>query len=328
MVASMLRKGRVQTGVRPFNPYRDLGAVAELIDVAFGDGLDPAGRVTLDEMRRAARWGAWLGWLYYPGWSGVDSTSGFVWVEQGCVVGNVSLRRTLEWNGFLIGNVAVHPDWQGRGIAKALVEAALDEISVQGGRWVGLEVEADNQVARRLYESEGFREIGRMLHMLRLAGMPYDGKLPQYPSLRRGRGRDSLALIDLVRAVIPERQRPLLELRLENYRPGWERTLDQFLEGRREVWWVIENGGVICAAVRVLRERGRLPDRLEVLVSPERSGFVEDVLVQQALASLRGASKKAVEVLLPNATDALVAVLDAAGFQKLRVLVQMRLDLV
>jgi hypothetical protein len=56
MVASMLRKGHVQTGVRRFDPQRDLQAVAELIGIAFGDGLDPAGRVALADMRRVARW--------------------------------------------------------------------------------------------------------------------------------------------------------------------------------------------------------------------------------------------------------------------------------
>lgn len=328
MVASMLRKGRVQTGVRRFDPYRDLEAVAELIGVAFGDGLDPAGQAALADMRRVARWGALLGWLYPPEWGGLGSTSGFVWVEEKHVVGNVSLRRSPEWGGFLVGNVAVHPDWQGRGIASALMEAALDEIASQGGRWAGLEVEADNQVARRLYGGEGFQELGRVLHMLRPAGLPWDGVSPHHPALRRGRSRDSSALVDLLRAVVPEHLRPLLELRLQDYQPNWGRALDQFLEGRRETWWVIEDGGTVCAAVRVLRERRGYPDRLEVLVLPERSGCFENVLLQQALASLRGAPKKAVEVLLPNATDSLVTGLKAAGFEELRVLVQMRLDLV
>jgi hypothetical protein len=51
-------------------------------------------------------------------------------------------------------------------------------------------------------------------------------------------------------------------------------------------------------------------------------------LVQRAVASLQGAPKKAVETLLPGATDALITALRMAGFQELRVLVQMRLDLV
>lgn len=325
-MASMLRKGRVRTGVRPFDPYRDLGAVAELIGIAFGDSLDPAGRAALVEMRRVARLGTFLGWLYQPGWGSENSMPGFVWIEDGQVVGNVSLRRTPLRGGFLIGNVAVHPDWQGRGIASALMEAALDEIVSLGGQWVGLEVEADNQVARRLYERLKFAEVGQVLHMLRPAGLPWDKGIPQHPSLRRGRYRDSEALVGLMQAVIPEHQRPLLELRLADYRLSWGRTFDQFLEGRREVWWVIEERGAICAAVRIVRERWRRPDRLEVLVLPEYRGRFENVLVQRAITSLRGAPRNAVEVLLPNPDDSLVTALLAVGFHKLRVLIQMRRD--
>jgi ribosomal protein S18 acetylase RimI-like enzyme len=325
-VASMLCKGRVQNGVRCFDPGRDLAAVAELIDASFGDALDPAGRAALADMRRVARWGALLRWIVPLDWSGLGAMTGFVWVEGGQVVGNVSLRRSPEWGGFLIGNVAVHPCWQGRGIAGTLMEVALDEIISRSGRWAGLEVEADNRVARRLYSRQGFREVGRVLHMLRPAGLPWNGSSSHHPALRRGRSRDSSALVDLSRAVVQERLRPLLELRKQDYQPNWQRALDQFLEGRRETWWMIKDGGVACAAVRVLRERGRYPDRLEVLVLPEYAGRFENVLVQQAMASLRGASKKAVETLLPDATDWLVAELRTVGFEELRVLVQMRLD--
>ena len=327
VMASILSKRRVQTGIRPFDPYRDLEAVAELIGIAFGDNLDPAGRAALAEMRRAARFGVVFGWLYQTGWSVEDSPPGFVWIERGRVVGNVSLRRTPARGGFLVGNVAVHPDWQGRGIAGALMEAALDEIASLGGQWVGLEVEADNQVARRLYERLQFAEVSRILHLLRPAGSSWNGEIPRCPSLRRGRHGDSEALIDLVRAVIPEYQRPLLELRLVDYRLSWERALDHFLEGRREVWWVIEEKGAVCAAVRVLRERRGRPDRLEFLVSPEYGGRFEDVLVWRAISSLRGAPKKMIEVLLPNPDDSLVEALKIAGFRKLRVLIQMRRDL-
>ncbi len=318
---------RARNGVRPFDPHRDSGPVVELIAAAFGDKLGPAGQVALERMRRKARWDPLLGWLYWPGGSGGAVAPGFVWVEEGRVVGNVSLRRAPARGGFLIGNVAVHPAWQGRGIARALVEAALEEISARGGRWAGLEVGADNQQARRLYERLGFREVGRTLHMHRPPGLPWAGGPLPHPALRRGRSRDSAALIELVRAIVPEPLCPLLELPKGNYRPGWERTLDCWLEGRREVWWVIEEGGAVRGAVRALRERGRRPDLLEVLVAPEHNGRFEAVLVQQGVAGLRGASKKMVETMLPSPTEPLVVALEADGFQKLRVLVQMRLNL-
>jgi ribosomal protein S18 acetylase RimI-like enzyme len=327
VVAATLRKGRVRTGVRPFDPYRDLGAVAELIAVAFGDKLDPAGQAALAEMRRVVRWGPLLWWIYGPGWGSVSATAGFVWVEKGHVVGNVSLRRALGWGGFLVGNVAVHPDWQGRGIANALMEAALGEVSAQGGRWVGLEVRAHNQAARRLYEHMGFQEVGSTLHMLRPADLLWVGSPSPHPLLRRGCSRDSVALMGLVRTVIPESQRPLLELRREDYRLDWESALDRWLEGRHEVWWVIDEDGALCGAVRALRERGRRPDRLEVLVAPRHEGRFETVLVHQGMDSLRGASKKMVEIVLPRPAEPLIAALEAAGFRELRVLIQMRLDL-
>lgn len=322
------RHGRhTQNGVRFFDPYRDLGQVAELIGVAFGDRLGPAGRVALAEMRRTARWGLLVWWRYWPGWSRAGIAPGFVWVEDGRVVGNVSLRRAPGWGGFFVGNVAVHPDWQGRGIASGLMKAALEEISARGGRWVGLEVRANNQVAHRLYEHLGFRETGRTLCMLRPAGLPWAGNLLPHPALRRGRRYDSAALIGLVHAIVPEPQRLLLELRRRDYQPGWERALDHWLEGRREVWWVVEEDGAVRGAVRALRERGRRPDRLEVLIAPEHNSRFEAVLVQQGVASLRSAHRKMVEIVLPSPTEPLVTALEAAGFQKLCVLVQMRLDL-
>jgi GNAT superfamily N-acetyltransferase len=327
-VTALLRGDQTKTGVRSFDPYRDLRPVTELIAIAFKDKLGPDGQIALAEMRRIARWGPLLWWLFWPGWSGGGVAPGFVWVEQGRVVGNVSLRRALGWGGFFIGNLAVHPDWRGRGIATALMRAALEAISERGGLWVALEVRADNEIARRLYDGLGFQDVGRTLHMLRPAGLPWTGSLPSSSSLRRGRNRDSAALIRLVRAVVSEPQRPLLELRKrEDYRPGWERTLNCWLEGRREVWWVVEDGGTVRGAVRVLHERGSRPDRLELLVEPDQSGRFEATLLQRGLASLGGAPKKMVETVLPSTPEPLVAALEKAGFQRLRELVQMRLDL-
>lgn len=323
----MLRKRRPQTGVRPFDPSRDLGPVAGLIAAAFKGQLGPDGEIALARMQRVARWSPLLGWLYWPGWDRTGSTPGFVWVEQGRIVGNISLRRALVGRGFFIGNVAVHPNWRGRGIASALIEAALEVIATQGGRWVGLEVDADNRVARRLYERRGFQEVGSTLHMLRSAGLSWSGGRVSHPSLRRGCSRDKAELIRIVRALVPGTQRQLLELREENYRPSWERALARIIEGRREAWWVVEQAGTVHGAVRVARERGRRPDRLELLVDPAYEGSCEDLLTRQGLSSLRGVSNRMIETLLPMPTEQSIAALETCGFRRLRVLIQMQLDL-
>jgi hypothetical protein len=80
--------------------------------------------------------------------------------------------------------------------------------------------------------------------------------------------------------------------------------------------------------VRVLRERRQFPNQLEVLVAPASDGRFEDVLVKKAGASLRGAVKKGIEIVLPRPTDPLLTVLEEVGFFRLHELAQMRLSLV
>ena len=89
---------------------------------------------------------------------------GFVWLEGGRAVGTASVRRVRPYNhGWLVSNVTVHPNWQGRGIGRALLEASLDFAQDHGGSWVVLQVRNDNTVARQLYESLGFHSIGEIV---------------------------------------------------------------------------------------------------------------------------------------------------------------------
>lgn len=59
-----------------------------------------------------------------------------------------------------IGNVAVAPAFQGKGVARALVERSLQDAAARGVTWVALEVRRSNECATRLYDSFGFRRIG------------------------------------------------------------------------------------------------------------------------------------------------------------------------
>mgnify|MGYP002780029176 CR=1 FL=1 len=60
-----------------------------------------------------------------------------------------------------IANVAVAPAARGRGIGARLVDAALTESARRGATHLFLEVRESNAVARRLYASRGFVEVGR-----------------------------------------------------------------------------------------------------------------------------------------------------------------------
>lgn len=268
-------------------------------------------------------------WLYWPVAPPLGAPPGFVWVEEGQVVGNVSMRPALEQGGFLIGNVCVHPDWRRRGIARALMDAALGELRRRRVRWAGLEVRADNDHARGLYEALGFREVGRTLRMIRPARVPCTQR-QQAPSAftwRRGGGQDSQTLFELARATTPAPIQSLLELRRANYEAGLERTIDVLMAGKHEVWWIAEEEGRVCGAVRTLRDRPRFPDRLEVLVRARYVGRLGAALVARGLASLQRSRSKIVEAVLPNHVEPLAVAMEEAGFRRSHALIQMRLIL-
>lgn len=59
-----------------------------------------------------------------------------------------------------IQTIALHPALRGSGQGRRMMDALLDEADRRGVREVFLEVRADNPVARSLYASLGFEELG------------------------------------------------------------------------------------------------------------------------------------------------------------------------
>jgi [ribosomal protein S18]-alanine N-acetyltransferase len=60
-------------------------------------------------------------------------------------------------------NVAVDPSVRKQGLAVQMLRAALDTFAEKGGGVVGLEVRVSNLAAQRLYESFGFKVVGKRI---------------------------------------------------------------------------------------------------------------------------------------------------------------------
>ena len=60
-----------------------------------------------------------------------------------------------------VTNLAVDPAWRGEGIGRFLLGTLLVRHRAAGARRAFLEVRPGNTEARRLYQSLGFREVGR-----------------------------------------------------------------------------------------------------------------------------------------------------------------------
>lgn len=60
-----------------------------------------------------------------------------------------------------LGNVAVDPEWRGRGVGQRLVQEVIARARVRGVRELFLEVRPSNDTARTLYQNLGFTAVGR-----------------------------------------------------------------------------------------------------------------------------------------------------------------------
>lgn len=156
-VSELLSTPAQNAHIRQFDPRRDLNRVADLVELCFADTLDQEGRSYLRHMRHAAR---------NPGYLSVVSLrariplSGFVWEEDGQLVGNLTVIPYifLRHSYYLIANVAVHPNYRRRGIARGLTLTALGHLRRRGAHAAWLHVREENSAARDLYRSLGFVE--------------------------------------------------------------------------------------------------------------------------------------------------------------------------
>ena len=67
-----------------------------------------------------------------------------------------ALDEITDWGSFFVSSMAVAARHRRRGIARRLLAWAVDEAARRGFDRISLQVWADNEGARRLYESEGF----------------------------------------------------------------------------------------------------------------------------------------------------------------------------
>jgi ribosomal protein S18 acetylase RimI-like enzyme len=149
--------------IRPLNVLRDLSAVADLIELCFSPTIDNDGQRYLSDMRRASRDDSFLRWASRMTESASLPLMGYVWEQDGRIIGNASLIpfRDKGKRIFLIANVATHPDYRRRGIGRALTERVMKQAHDKKASAMWLHVRDDNPGAIKLYQDLGFQEIAR-----------------------------------------------------------------------------------------------------------------------------------------------------------------------
>jgi GNAT superfamily N-acetyltransferase len=333
MTAASLFKPAHQNGLQPVDLGRHLGGIARLIELCFGAELDAGGRGLIREMKLLSHAGPVMRVLQTLTFGQQPWNTGYVWVEDGQVVGTVSTQPAAPRSGsWLVANVAVHPDYRRRGIALAMMRATLDLLRSRGAAEAILQVDDDNLGAVALYRNMGFARVTTQTSWSRPG---YNGPPAYVPSVleirlrQAGEWAEELALARLVRPAGLLWARPLST---EDFRPGLGQQLGQFFSGQTEEHWVIGNplhtgvGPEPLAGCLILSMGGLEGDRLHLLVHPLYQGQLERPLMIRALRRL-GRRPGPARLEYDADDEAAGKVLTDLGFQPKRVLRWMRSEI-
>lgn len=341
MAVTVVEEAKEQGGLRPMDPMRDLGTIADLIANAFSDELDERGRAALREMRWMAHLRPLVWWWSQADPSFRDAFNGFVWEEPRPktrearaawrIVGNVSLNRAPgDRRRWIICNVVVLDEYRGRGIGRRMMQAAIDEAERIGADGVVLQVHRDNSHALALYSSMGFHEVsGETELWLEAVGSVARLDAPGY-EIRGWIPADGLAVYQLARHAIPAVQQWIRPVRTEEYRLDWLLRLGQWISGiitgRRTYRLTALKDDRLVAMMAVTATTQSGAHRLALLVHPGHLGQVEAALVSRALYMLAAAPSRPVRITANMGDEAALKVLRDYGFKEQRTLLTLRKD--
>lgn len=314
MVAQTVHHGTQSfRGVRPLNPTRDLRQVALLLEEAFRSDLGALHAWSRVPVLREVG-AALISTAFMP--VPTESLRGFVYEENGHIVGNVTLTlddsRERRW---MISNVAVAEKYRRRGIARQLMLAAVDEARSRSAAWVILNVRPWNEGAVRLYTALGFETVDTETQYVRTRARGImDAPVP----LRPLRSSELRSAYDLARAAMNEQLRMFRPPMLAEFGVRFEdrfaeRALDFFvLQSTERYGYFVDD--VLTATVLLHAQRVGTPHKLEIRVLPQARGPIESGLVTAALQRLSKFAPRDIETRALASHAELVNAFVDAGF--------------
>ncbi len=320
------------SGIRPFDIGIDLRPVAELIAESFASELDARGNAALREMRVMSHMSGILKVVNRTTGEFNDVFNGFVWVDEDRIVGNVTVQKAdRQGSRWQIANVAVAPSHRGRGMARRLMNRALEHIETSGGRWAVLQVYARNDAARNLYDGLGFEYIGGKADLLldqtpSLSTLPSEiQKIPNFFTFSAGHSQELYELVTCQHSTLSQWWRPL---RRVDYQINFEQQVGEWftrLIGRRDIYrHCIQVTRRFEAAIVLTAQRWSGDHELKIWVRPDNYGKYENAFMAWTMRMLADYPRLPVTLELSTDHTQAIEAAEANGFDVTRTLLTMR----
>lgn len=302
--------------LRPIEPTRDLGAVADLVELCFQDKLDEDGRRYVRQMRNAAANSGLFGA------AALKPMKGFVWEENDKIIGNLNMVPVFAegQRAYLIANVTVHPTRRRRGIARALTDAAINLATKRSVRYAWLQVDADNPPAIDLYEKVGFIEQARRTtwHTSQNS-IPHPGTEVKISNRKFGDwGKQKIWLNE----TYPDHVRWHLAISPNLYRPGISGMFTRAFSDKNLRQWSAFQKGELLGTI-TWQSSHTQADWLWLAAAPQYEAESIPALINHARRGLR--PHRTLAVNYP--ADRAVNILENTGLHPHQTLIWMRIDL-
>lgn len=310
---------------RPINLNKDIPQVVRLLESVFGETMDNEGRHLFTQVSNSNQ--PAMVWRFNPNMARLSP--GFVWEEDGRIVGNVTLLPTKTLRRFLVANVAVHSDYRRQGVARLLMQAVHDAVAERHGQVILLQVVKDNVKAVNLYRGLSYQTIGSMTEWYatfsRIRDLALD--MPRHIPIRPLQRRDAQAAYQLdINCLHPDLNWPE-PTKPDQYRASLWQRLSRFLNGvQQETWAVHSNNNRLIGLGAISSEWGRV-HRLSLRVDPAWRGQLERPLLAKLLRRLRYLPRRNIRIDHPDHDVNVNQLLEEANFTARRTLTHMRLDL-
>jgi len=312
--------------MRPLNMLRDLSAVADLIELCFSPTMDNEGQRYLSDMRRASRDDSFLRWASRMTETASLPLMGYVWEQDGRIIGNASLIpfRNKGKRIYLIANVATHPDYRRQGIGRALTERVMKQARDKRASAIWLHVRDDNPGAIKLYRELGFQEVARRTTWqadpdARLTYPETDIKIvPRHP-------RFWPLQQDWLRRLYPDALSWYHSWNVNALRPGlWNWVYLLFIDFNIKQWAAVRNDTLL--ATLAWMPQGSRSESLYAATGPALSE--DEAANSEALTALLVHARRTInyysQLTLEYPADEMTDALNTAGFKSRRTLLWMR----
>ncbi|MBN1583133.1 MAG: GNAT family N-acetyltransferase [Anaerolineae bacterium] len=279
--------------IRPFDIRRDLDAMIDLIETAFAGELEAWGGDFREQIDMAKQMLPLLSTLRRVSKKFQHIFDGFVWEEQGRIVSMVTvLNRGLNTKRWLIANVATHPDYRRRGLARQLVARAMEHARSLGAEICTLDVHATATPAYNLYRSLGFvhydsQTAFKLERIPDIKASPLPGYRLRTMKLGEWRLRYELALRETppeVQGFLPVSEADFRILPIEHVTNILAQCIQQ-VNVRR---WAIESDGELAGTVSLAAYRkSKVHHELSMCFHPAHRQALAEPLLTLALETLQ-----------------------------------------